>query len=398
MIRDIFDVFMEHCFDMANYAGLGPAVSDTIKWLSYRQKVVKKDVDNVGEKGYNKNDNQIRRKERQNANTRTDEFRQLQEESRRMPETELQAYHSGERTIDEALRGRLSGIFERQLGSFFGRNGDGVQLLTLDSKKGSYKIYSNIGGTLFHDCFEIARCYLENGELVDLHDNYDDATCYLSGDGLSGFAITDTGDLISVFNVSGKDTFRPDVLSIRRMRTYGNRPTEVYQQLIERGDIDGYSRWSNDVARGERPRCRDCSENERVYAGYSETWGRTGQKEIERTARMGQGKKAEGAERVETITPTTDDGTTLRDEMEKAWGRGTERYIRNLLMSLEGELKGTDGAKIINKLVRNAKIASVAGNARVIGLPLRRKKKKSELRGENGEKGATSNKTTILFN
>ncbi len=177
----------------------------------------------MGEKGYNKNDNQIRRKERQNANTRTDEFRQLQEESRRMPETELQAYHSGERTIDEALRGRLSGIFERQLGSFFGRNGDGVQLLTLDSKKGSYKIYSNIDGTLFHDCFEIARCYLENGELVDLHDNYDDATCYLSGDGLSGFAITDTGDLISVFNVSGKDTFRPDVLSIRRMR----RPMET---------------------------------------------------------------------------------------------------------------------------------------------------------------------------
>ncbi len=102
---------------------------------------------------------------------------------------------------------------------------------------------------------------------------------------------------------------------------------------------------------------------------------------------MGQGKKAEGAERVEIITPTTDDGTTLRDEMEKAWGRGAERYIRNLLMSLEGELKGTDGAKIINKLVRNAKIASVAGNARVIGLPLRREKKKKRTpRRERGKR------------
>ena len=60
------------------------------------------------------------------------------------------------------------------------------------------------------------------------------------------------------------------------------------------------------------------------------------------------------------------EGSTLRDEMKKAWGTSAERYIRNLLMSIEGELKGTDGARAINKLVRNAKIASVAGNARVV--------------------------------
>lgn len=62
-------------------------------------------------------------------------------------------------------------------------------------------MYENIDGDLFHDCFEIARTYLLNGELVDLHDNYNDSTCYLSDDGLSGFAITKNGDLVSVFNL-----------------------------------------------------------------------------------------------------------------------------------------------------------------------------------------------------
>ncbi|MBR4873519.1 MAG: hypothetical protein IKV00_06750, partial [Clostridia bacterium] len=37
VIRDIFDVFTEHCFDMANYGGLGVAVSDVTRWLGYRQ-------------------------------------------------------------------------------------------------------------------------------------------------------------------------------------------------------------------------------------------------------------------------------------------------------------------------------------------------------------------------
>ena len=62
-------------------------------------------------------------------------------------------------------------------------------------------MYKNIDGDLFHDIFEISRTYLLNGELVDLHDNYNDSTCYLSDDGLSGFAITKNGDLISVFNL-----------------------------------------------------------------------------------------------------------------------------------------------------------------------------------------------------
>ena len=57
---------------------------------------------------------------------------------------------------------------------------------------------------------------------------------------------------------------------------------------------------------------------------------------------------------------------SLRGEMELAYGKTAEKYIRNLLMSIEGELKGTDGAKLINKMIRNAKIAAVAANLRVV--------------------------------
>ena len=58
--------------------------------------------------------------------------------------------------------------------------------------------------------------------------------------------------------------------------------------------------------------------------------------------------------------------TSVRAELEEAYGKTAEKYIRNLLMSIEGELKGTDGAKLINKLMRNVKIASVAANLRVV--------------------------------
>jgi len=60
---------------------------------------------------------------------------------------------------------------------------------------------------LFHDIFEIVRTYLPNGELVNLHDNYDNCICYISDDGLSGFAIEENGNLISVFNLSSTKGF-----------------------------------------------------------------------------------------------------------------------------------------------------------------------------------------------
>lgn len=133
-----------------------------------------------------------------NKEIATDGFRRIQEESRRMSEAESLLYHSGRKKIDDSLQSRLSNVFKREIQSRISSASNDSGLLDL----GNYKVYTNIDGKLFHDVFEIARKYIENGELVDIHDNYDDATCYLSDDGLSGFAITRDGDLVSVYNLN----------------------------------------------------------------------------------------------------------------------------------------------------------------------------------------------------
>ena len=132
-----------------------------------------------------------------------------------MDDKQKQLFHSGDKSIDATLRGRLSRILSRQVGTVCGRNGNANGLLRLEAKENQFNVYENVDGSLFHDCFEIARSYLKNGELVDLHGietteygiGYNDCFNYLSEDGLSGFSITPDGDLISVFNASGKNGF-----------------------------------------------------------------------------------------------------------------------------------------------------------------------------------------------
>ena len=138
-----------------------------------------------------------------NRNGITDGFRKLQEESRRITSEEQQLFNSGSQRIDEDLRNRLSGIFTNEINSRRNINGNG-NAPVISSE--NFQV-SNVDGNLFHDIFEINKKYLKYGELVDLHDNYDDANCYLSEDGLSGFAITKNGDLFSVFNLSDKRGF-----------------------------------------------------------------------------------------------------------------------------------------------------------------------------------------------
>jgi len=82
-----------------------------------------------------------------------------------------------------------------------GRNSNTYDFRLLkSSKNSSFKIGNNIEPQLFHDIFETIKPYLKQNELVDLHDNYDNVKCYLSEDGLQGFAIEENGNLISVFN------------------------------------------------------------------------------------------------------------------------------------------------------------------------------------------------------
>jgi len=128
-----------------------------------------------------------------------DDFRRIQEESRRISNQEQQLFHKGSKEVDETLRTRLSRTYRSLLNARSNINSDGYGLL---ENTGDFKVYSNVEPQVFHDIFEINKTYLKFGELVDLHDNYDNATCYLSDDGLSGFAIEENGNLISVFNLN----------------------------------------------------------------------------------------------------------------------------------------------------------------------------------------------------
>ena len=132
---------------------------------------------------------------------RSDDFRSVQETSLRLSSEDIQRFHEGSQRIDDNTRELLATTFKKQINS--SRNSlRNVSRSIINPKTNSnITIVENVDGALFHDIFEISRTYLLNGELVDLHDNYNDSTCYLSDDGLSGFAITKNGDLISVFNL-----------------------------------------------------------------------------------------------------------------------------------------------------------------------------------------------------
>lgn len=113
--------------------------------------------------------------------------------------------------IDETLRRRYANVLQRELErrGYNYSNDDGRLENT-----GDFNI-KKVNGETFHDIFTTARLITSKGELVDVHPintdedwtGYNDCTNYLASDGLSGFSITKNGDLISVFNASGKKGF-----------------------------------------------------------------------------------------------------------------------------------------------------------------------------------------------
>ena len=128
------------------------------------------------------------------------DFRRLQETSREL----LKRFENSTRTnqeLDEGVRERYTRSIREKLAA--NRNSDAnvsKYALKSVSKGTTFNIYSNVDTNLFHDAFETIKPYLVQNELVDLHDNYDGCKCYLSEDGLQGFAIEPDGNLISAFN------------------------------------------------------------------------------------------------------------------------------------------------------------------------------------------------------
>ena len=189
-----------------------------VQYVAFSPNQIKSATDNVGTFNPENNDIRFRRAEnnsnfveqfefKQNNESKqfeySDEFRGVQEESARMSEQLVSEYHRGKRRDSESVRQRLGGAFRKELDR--ARSGRGYKVLSHvnESKGTSFDIIENVDGRLFHDIFEIARKYLLNGELVDLHENYNDAICYITTDGLAGFAIDKNGNLVSVYSLYG---------------------------------------------------------------------------------------------------------------------------------------------------------------------------------------------------
>ena len=207
----VIDMLKEY----ADKAGLTIETSDELEQAKgFWDKVLNRNIVDINqENGYNNlSDEEIE-----------NEFRRIQEESRGKSYDSIK--QQGESTINnEGLRERLSGVFEREL-ERRGYNASSNKSLSLKSDKGTtFDMYEDVDAETFHDIFEVAKKYTENGELVDLHEiksnpdegeiGYEDTKNYISKDGLSGFAITKDGDLISVFNASNKKGFLSSIADI----------------------------------------------------------------------------------------------------------------------------------------------------------------------------------------
>ena len=70
----------------------------------------------------------------------------------------------------------------------------------------NYRMF-RVEAETFHFYFSRARPYVRNSECVDLHHSYEGCKCFLSEDGMQGFAIEGDGNLVSVFRAGDKFAF-----------------------------------------------------------------------------------------------------------------------------------------------------------------------------------------------
>ena len=129
----------------------------------------------------------------------TDEFRELQKTSNNLTQGEIRSFQRGDERLTKDQQQNLGAIYERLLAK--GLRGRDRIWINLNGKGNNFKV-AQVNGELFKDIFSINRNYLKNGELVDLHESYDNCKCYLTSDGLSGFAIEPDGNLVSVFSLN----------------------------------------------------------------------------------------------------------------------------------------------------------------------------------------------------
>lgn len=133
-----------------------------------------------------------------------DDFRRLQEESRRMSEDEIQIFHRGRGGFDEGRRRLYKDVIGKELHSRAISNNFDVGSVT-NFKGKTVNYYSNVDAQTFHDVFEIIQKRLYSGDAVTLHaeEYYQNNKNYLVADGMGGFSIEPDGNLVSVFSAPG---------------------------------------------------------------------------------------------------------------------------------------------------------------------------------------------------
>lgn len=144
----------------------------------------------------------------------TDEFRRVQEAVRKGSQGQRKSIYDGDLSTDQ--RQRLANVLRGQLGSIDSFIHGSSRTVTNQRKGTSFNIHSEVNPKLFHDMFEVVRYYTQNGELVDLHDDYSDAKCFLTEDGTAGFAIEPDGNLVSVFNLGTTKGFLNAIKDLAR--------------------------------------------------------------------------------------------------------------------------------------------------------------------------------------
>ena len=144
----------------------------------------------------------------------TDEFRRVQEAVRKGSQGQRKSIYDGDLSTDQ--RQRLANVLRGQLGSIDSFIHGSSRTVTNQRKGTSFNIHSEVNPKLFHDMFEVVRYYTQNGELVDLHDDYSDAKCFLTEDGTAGFAIEPDGNLVSVFNLGTTKGFLSAIKDLAR--------------------------------------------------------------------------------------------------------------------------------------------------------------------------------------
>lgn len=131
-----------------------------------------------------------------------DEFLRVQEESGSLDAgTQRVLWQRGTSIVPPGGRPRLARVLSKRAKR--GWNGSESTVWTVKDRENDRDVrMMQVTGKAFKDVFDVARHYIKNGQMVDTHDSYDGYDCYLSEDGLWGFAIEqETGNLVSVFSM-----------------------------------------------------------------------------------------------------------------------------------------------------------------------------------------------------